>query len=62
METKTTEIEMDGDYSQVEGVEVTCSRCDHSEQSYGTDERSVKRSAILLRENCPLGENNYYVV
>ena len=62
VETTTTEIELDGDYGQVESVEVTCGRCGHSEQSYGTDESSVRRCAILLRENCARGENNYYVV
>lgn len=62
VETTTTVIELDGDYGQVESVEVTCDRCNHAEQSYGTGESSVRRCAILLRENCPLGENNYYAV
>ena len=46
----------------VEGVEVTCDKCNHSEQSGGTYDGSLGRCAYLLRENCPLRENNFYVV
>ncbi len=45
----------------VDGVLVTCSRCAHSEESYGTSEASVRRCLVLLRENCPRGERNFYV-
>jgi hypothetical protein len=54
------EVTLDGDYSEVESVEAICSRCDHSEQSYGTGDDSVRRCLVMLRENCPLGENNFY--
>jgi hypothetical protein len=54
-----TELEND-DGRPVEGVVVTCSRCDHSEESYGTSPASVRRCFILLRENCPNGEANFY--
>lgn len=60
--TTTDYVDVDGDYRSVEGVEVTCDLCGHSEQSAGTHEGSLKRCASLLRENCPRGENNYYVV
>ena len=62
VKTTTKEIELDEDYGQVECVEVSCGRCGHSEQSYGTDESAARRCAILLRENCPHGGNKYYVV
>lgn len=55
------ETELEGDYgNSVPGVEVTCSKCHHSEESYGTDEPSIKRCALLLRQNCPRGESNFY--
>jgi hypothetical protein len=60
--TTTDYVEVEGDYGSVEGVEVTCDRCGHSEQSAGTHEGSVSRCAFLLRENCPRGEKNFYVV
>lgn len=61
----TTTVEytdVDGDYGSVDGVVVTCDKCDHCVESGGTDEPSLKRCAVLLRETCPLSEDNYYVV
>ena len=60
--TTTAYIDLDGDYGTVEGVEVTCDRRGHSEESFGTGESSLKRRAYLLRESCPRGEANYYPV
>ena len=45
---------------EVECTTVTCSRCDHATESYGTTERSALRSLALLREECPKGEDNFY--
>lgn len=45
----------------VEGVVATCSRCGHSEESFGTSEASIRRCLVLLRESCPRRERNYYV-
>lgn len=55
-------VELEGDYSSVEGVRVTCDRCEHSEECFGTSEASILRCAAMLRENCPLDEENFYVV
>jgi hypothetical protein len=60
--TTTDYVDLDGDYGTVDGVEVTCDRCGHSEESFGTDELSLRRCAALLRENCPRRENNFYLV
>ena len=60
--TTTSYVELEGDYGTVEGVVVTCDRCGHSEESFGTGEPSLKRCAYLLRENCPGDEQNYYEV
>jgi len=56
------ETQVDGDYGPVDGVEVTCSRCGHTTESAGTHQRSIKRCLVLLREECPEGESNFYVV
>lgn len=60
--TTVSYVDLDGDYGTIEGVEVTCDRCGHSEESFGVDDRSVRRCALLLRENCPRNEKNFYEV
>lgn len=60
--TTVNEVDLDGDYGSVPGVEVVCDECGHVEESYGTDGASLRRCAYLLRENCPRGESNYYEV
>lgn len=55
------ETELEGDYGVVEGVTATCSRCDHVTESYGTTDSSIRRCLVLLREECPRGEQNFYV-
>jgi hypothetical protein len=49
------------DGREIDSVEVTCKRCDHTTQSYGDSAASVRRCLVLLREECPRGESNYYV-
>jgi hypothetical protein len=58
---EVTEVTLQGDRGEVDGVMATCSRCDHSTESFGTGDNSVKRCLVLLKEGCPQGENNYYV-
>jgi hypothetical protein len=55
------EIELDGDRGVVASVSATCSRCGHETQSYGTTERSIQRCLVMLSEECPKGEKNFYV-
>lgn len=55
------EIELEGDYGDIESVRVTCSKCGHETESFGTGDASIKRCLALLNEECPNGENNYYV-
>ena len=43
-------------------VVVTCSKCDAQEESWGTSPSSIRRCCVMLKENCPMGENNYYSV
>ena len=44
----------------VKSVMATCSRCNHTTESYGTSEKSIKRCLVMMREECPEGEENYY--
>jgi hypothetical protein len=61
VECNVEEVELENDSGlEVEGVQVTCSRCDHQTESFGTTDRSVKRCLVLMREECPNGEENYY--
>ncbi len=55
-----SEEELDGDYGAVPGLIITCTRCRHSVEVFGTEENSVKRGAVMLREECPFNENNFY--
>jgi hypothetical protein len=63
-----TQIDLDGDYEDAEGFPVrvdsvcaTCERCGNETESYGTSAASVRRCLVLMREECPEGENNFYV-
>ena len=59
---KIEEVELENDEGHpVEGVRVTCSRCDHETESFGTSDRSIKRCLALMREECPNHEENFYV-
>ena len=45
----------------VDGVRATCTRCDHTTESFGTGEKSVKRCLAIMRLECPNGQTNFYV-
>ena len=47
--------------NMIPGVSVTCPKCGHATESFGTSERSIKRCLVMMREECPKGEKNYYV-
>ncbi len=53
-------VDLEGDYGSVEGVQAECSRCGHVTESFGTDSPSVRRCLLLMRQECPNGEQNYY--
>lgn len=57
------EVELENDHGrEILGVRVTCSRCSHATESFGTGDGSVRRCAALLREECPQNEQNFYLV
>lgn len=50
------------DQDRVPSICMTCQRCDHEVKVFGRTESSEKRGLAMLREQCPQGEQNYYVV
>lgn len=48
------------DGREVDAVVATCSRCQHTTESFGHGDASVKRCLALMREECPEAENNFY--
>jgi hypothetical protein len=55
---RVEEAELEGDYGPVDGVIVTCTRCEETVESFGTSDASIRRCCVLLREQCD--ENNFY--
>jgi hypothetical protein len=55
-----TELERD-DGRPIDGICATCDRCAHTTESYGTHGGSVRRCLALMREECPRGEENFYI-
>lgn len=51
---------LDGDYGPVDGITAVCSKCGHEVEVFGTSDSSIKRAAIMLREECPNDEENFY--
>jgi exodeoxyribonuclease V alpha subunit len=48
------------------GIEVpciyaTCTKCGHITMAYGNSNESIKAALAMLKEQCPDGENNFYV-
>jgi hypothetical protein len=58
-EIEYAELEND-DGVPIESVVVTCGRCGHQTESFGTTGASVRRCLALLREECPEGQVNFY--
>ena len=57
-----TETELENDEGrEVGGVQAECTRCGYVTESFGTSERSITRCLVLMREECPEGESNFYV-
>lgn len=58
---ETTHTTLENDYGrEQDGIVVTCSKCGHQVEVFGDDERSIKRGAATLNDECPLEENNFY--
>ena len=54
---------IDSDFgTTVDGICLICTRCGHNVEVMGTGIGSAKYGAVLLSEECPNGESNYYEV
>lgn len=63
VECEVEEIEMEGDHGgTVPGVCVTCGRCRHQVEVFGTSDRSVRRGLVMLREECPEERTDIFYV
>ncbi len=49
-----------GSVVSIPSVRARCSRCGHTTESGGREERSITRCLVLMREQCPRGERHYY--
>jgi hypothetical protein len=54
------EIENDEGH-EVPSVRACCRRCGHETEAYGTGEASIRRALVMLREECPRDESNFYI-
>ena len=55
------EIELENeDARHCPGLQATCRRCDLSVEVFGTTERSENYAFVLLHQECPNKEHNYY--
>ena len=62
VECEVEETEEENDNGRMQPcVKVTCGECGHVETSFGTSDKSIRRCLVMLKENCPRGEKNYYV-
>jgi hypothetical protein len=63
VEATVEEMELEGDHGgYVAGIVVTCTKCGHSVEVFGTSDASERRGGVMLSEECPEGESNFYVV
>lgn len=62
VEAEVEEIDLENEEGRtVSGVQATCSECGHVTESFGTGDSSRRRCLVLLREECPLNQRNFYV-
>lgn len=62
VECEIDAVEIENDHGRMQdGVQATCTRCGHTTESFGESDASVRRCLALLREECPRGEENFYV-
>jgi hypothetical protein len=57
---RVEQVSRRGDYTDMQGVRATCSKCGHQVECFGTGERSRNRVMAMLRESCPERQDNYY--
>jgi len=59
---KVEQSSTENDYGhETSTISVICGKCGHDTESFGTSESSIKRCLVLLHEECPRGEKNFYI-
>ena len=53
------QVETENGYP-VDGYRVTCTRCGHSVEVCGVPQASMRRGAVMLKDECPRRESNFY--
>ena len=56
------QTDVEGDHGQVDGLCLVCEKCGHEVEVPGASGASARRGAVMLRDECPRGENNFYDV
>ena len=51
---------IESDEGPISGLCIECSKCEHVVEVYGREHKSIRYGAALMRQQCPLGEQNYY--
>lgn len=55
------EVELENEEGgMVMGVCARCTRCGHETESYRTEQNSILRCLVLMRQECPECESNFY--
>jgi hypothetical protein len=63
VECEVEEIDLEDENGRpVPSVCIKCSRCDHEATAYGRGERSIRKAAMSLRDDCPNDEDNFYAI
>ena len=63
VEVEIDEEDVESDSGRdIPGLRLTCDRRGHVVTVWGTSDRSAKRGAAMLAEECPNDEKNYYDV
>jgi hypothetical protein len=62
VEVEIEEVELENEDGRMQdGVRARCTRCDHETEAYGRTGKSRRRCLVLMREECPQNEENFYV-
>ncbi len=61
VEVQVTDTTLEGEYRDVDGLSGQCERCGHTVEVYGDSDASERALCVKMREECPEGENNFYV-
>lgn len=46
----------------IPAVKAICAKCNHSTESFGNQINSIKRCLVMLRDECPNQEGNFYAM